>query len=231
MIDKTPIIPAAAIDCFRVNETKQIVESIIEGESKKLLDIGCSKAMPFFRTYDHLLSNSEIHLLDLSPPESKDSETTNSVTIHKQDIFSFEKVEYFDYVIATEFFEHIKEWSHLLETVAKWLKPGGKLIMSSPTSTVKRYLYARLGIVRYISDQHFWEFSPYKVNGFVSYSLFEKEASHYFNVKLSKNLCWLDFPLLTHTLPLTWRFVLWFDKNNPFFKQFGRHRVYVLEKK
>ncbi len=64
-----------------------------------------------------------------------------NLTILTADMNDFDMEERYDRVVSVEMFEHMRNWPRLLERIAGWLTPGGKLFVHIFTYEGRPYLY------------------------------------------------------------------------------------------
>ena len=63
----------------------------------------------------------------------------NNIDVLTCDVNRFQTDRHFDRVISIEMFEHVRNWMHLLNNIAHWLKPDGSLFMH--VFAHRRYAY------------------------------------------------------------------------------------------
>lgn len=68
-----------------------------------------------------------------------------NLTIRTADMNEFQPNESFDRVVSVEMFEHMKNYQMLLQRIASWLKPGGKLFVHIFTHRTIAYHYEDKG--------------------------------------------------------------------------------------
>jgi SAM-dependent methyltransferase len=107
-----------------------ITKAIIEfgagvGHGTKVLDVGAGEA-----PYRDIFNNCEYHTLDLGVGESEwdYSELTYKASVYDMPIEN----NTYDYVLASQLFEHLAEPKEAMKEVYRILKPGGELFITVP---------------------------------------------------------------------------------------------------
>jgi cyclopropane-fatty-acyl-phospholipid synthase len=77
------------------------------------------------------------------------------VYIVTSDMNSFAAEGRYDRVVSVEMFEHMRNWQSLLERIANWLKPDGKLFIHIFTHTRFAYPFEVRGLSDWMA-QHFF---------------------------------------------------------------------------
>jgi len=108
----------------------KIVQTI--GDNNKVLEVGCSTGQISRRLYK---KNCEIIGIELDENASKIASAYCKKLIN-EDVESIEYLpvpeKYFDYIICSDVLEHLKSPEKVLETLRKYLKDDGRIIVSLP---------------------------------------------------------------------------------------------------
>jgi len=79
----------------------------------------------------------------------------SNLTVITRDINSFEPEDRFDRVVSVEMFEHMRNWSHLLNRIKEWLKPGGKIFIHFFSHHDTAYAFEAVGDENWMA-RHFF---------------------------------------------------------------------------
>jgi cyclopropane-fatty-acyl-phospholipid synthase len=119
-------------------------------DGQRILELGCgwgSLSLWMAEKYPHAkitgVSNSRTQKLHIDA-QAKERGLQN-LEIITCDMNTFEIEDAFDRVVSVEMFEHMKNYQRLLEKVARWLKPGGKLFVHIFTHRDFAYHYVDKG--------------------------------------------------------------------------------------
>jgi SAM-dependent methyltransferase len=128
------------------------------GRPGALLDVGCSSG-PFLRTLRD--GPWKLYGLEISPDEAKRAEASSGAKVFVGTVLDAPfPDESFEVVTACHFLEHAHKLKEVVETMRRWLKPGGILYIQVPniesfeSHIFKSYWYG-LELPR-----HLWHFSP-----------------------------------------------------------------------
>jgi 2-polyprenyl-3-methyl-5-hydroxy-6-metoxy-1,4-benzoquinol methylase len=98
------------------------------------LDIGCGVGV-LTNLIKNTYPNCEVWGVDISDQAIRDNIKENpSITYHKQEIGNLNKVpsNHFDFVFSGETLEHLDHPEDLIKDACMALKPGGKLVITTP---------------------------------------------------------------------------------------------------
>lgn len=112
----------------------QIINAIASGT--RVLDLGCSQgllAQPL-RERNVLVTGVDIH-----PPESVADELENYYQRDLEQELDLPEERDFDYVVIADVIEHIQNRQSLLQSARRYLKPSGRLIISTPNIAIWFY--------------------------------------------------------------------------------------------
>lgn len=115
-------------------------------ENKNILDIGC-----YDGTFLSLIENKDINLFGIEASDYAAKEAMKKGINVKQFFFD-DKTKipfddnFFDIIVAGEIIEHIYDTDFFLEEIKRLLKPGGRLIISTPNiASLGRRLFLLAG--------------------------------------------------------------------------------------
>mgnify|MGYP001165414356 CR=1 FL=1 len=123
-----------SLNLMEVQMLELVSERALIENNQKILELGCGwgsstlyYAQRFTDSHFTAVTNSD---LQKSYIEQKISTLgLNNIQIVKSDINDFSTNQKFDRVFSIEMFEHMKNWSKLLENTYKWLNSTGKLFV------------------------------------------------------------------------------------------------------
>jgi 2-polyprenyl-3-methyl-5-hydroxy-6-metoxy-1,4-benzoquinol methylase len=112
----------------------QILEAIRAGA--RVLDLGCSQGL-----LAHALRAKDVRIVgvDLAPPESVSRDLE---AYHRRDLeepLDIPEERAFDYVVVSDVIEHVKAREQLLRSARRYLKPDGRLLISTPNIAIWFY--------------------------------------------------------------------------------------------
>jgi SAM-dependent methyltransferase len=112
----------------------QVLEAI--GPDTRVLDLGCSQGL-----LARALRSKGVRIVgvDIGPPDrvSRDLEA-----YHQRDLelpLEIPEERVFDYVVLSDVIEHVKERQQLLRSARRYLKPDGRLLISTPNIAIWFY--------------------------------------------------------------------------------------------
>lgn len=112
----------------------QVLQAI--GPGTRVLDLGCSQGL-----LAKALRAKDVRIVgvDIGPPErvSRDLEA-----YHRRDLeqpLEIPEERVFDYVVLSDVIEHVKERQQLLRSARRYLKPDGRLLISTPNIAIWFY--------------------------------------------------------------------------------------------
>jgi len=101
-----------------------------------VLDLGCSQGL-----LAHALRAKDVRIVgvDLAPPESVSRDLE---AYHRRDLeepLDIPEERAFDYVVVSDVIEHVKAREQLLRSARRYLKPDGRLLISTPNIAIWFY--------------------------------------------------------------------------------------------
>lgn len=125
-------------------------------DGMRVLDLGCGWGA--FALYGaQRYPNSEFVAVSNSKPQGewiraqRDARNVENLRVVTADMNTFEADVRFDRVVSIEMFEHMRNWPALLERIASWLDPQGRLFLQYFCHRDYAYSYETDGIGDWIS--------------------------------------------------------------------------------
>ncbi len=121
---------------------------IVDGQ--QVLELGCGWGSLTIWMAERF-PNSRITAVSNSRPQRRfiekrlEEKNLSNVTVLTADMNAFSIDRRFDRIVSVEMFEHMRNWERLLERVAGWLKPGGKLFVHVFTHRAFAYPFETRG--------------------------------------------------------------------------------------
>lgn len=199
---------------LRTKTAYDFSEELINGGS--VLEIGCGEGYGLRQIY-HIAD--ELFLIDRSPYSQRVcAQSYPKAKFFKAEVPSLNQLSLpkVDYVICFQFIEHIQDPKQLLKEATNLLKPGGKLIVSTPNAQwtkIQNPWHVRefdLSSFTHLLNEMGGEVTIHGVNGS------EKSLNYFIESNRSaERIARLDFLKLHQKLPLSWHRFL-YDRANRF---------------
>jgi methionine biosynthesis protein MetW len=136
----------------RYTKTHRLVRDAVDPSGKRILDLGCSRGLLLerFRRYKGV----EFVGIELDPADRAEAEARGiHVDVHQINVFDDGQITAtlpyedasFDIVLAAEIIEHIVDTSGFVAEIARVLRPGGVVFLSTPNILWWKY---RLDLLR-----------------------------------------------------------------------------------
>lgn len=128
------------------NDTERIqfILDNIPDKGAKILDIGCHAG---YLTSMYKKSGNDVHAIDLSESSVKKARELGIKAIHGDFMNKSIGEGSFDIVVAGETIEHVFDTDAFLDKIRMLLKPGGKLILTTPNvASLGRRLMLLIGL-------------------------------------------------------------------------------------
>ena len=195
--------------------TLSLIEDLHRDDSVRLLDLGCGEGH-FTNEIKKKFSNFEIFGIDHSLSAIDYAHTNYSgITFITADAYQppFPDV-FFDIVVCNHVWEHLSDPMNMLKAIRKILKPGGVLIVATPSRyRISNLLRVLLGKqVSLMSKHNVTEYSVGQIHeqliygGFIinrSYSMSIKESGWILNLLKSLLMLWIRLTKSPHILEAT----------------------------
>lgn len=126
--------PDAALDSAEEAMLQLTCERAGLADGMDILELGCGWGSLTLWMAEHY-PNSRITAVSNSAPQRKTIEALaadrglGNVTVKTADINQYRPDDLYDRIVSVEMFEHVRNHVLLLERIARWLKPGGRLFV------------------------------------------------------------------------------------------------------
>jgi SAM-dependent methyltransferase len=138
------------------------MEAQLGGRTGRLLDVGCSTGAFLVAARQR---GWQVEGLELGMASAAYAQDTLGLTIHRASLFDHEAPESsYDAIVFLEVIEHLPDPAAALARIARWLKPGGVLLASTPNydSLYRRLFGTRWWVVN-CEDEHIMFFNEAKL--------------------------------------------------------------------
>jgi len=109
-------------------------------EGARFLEIGCGCGI----YTSHMAGLGTVQALDINPDFVASANRLANVDASIADIQSFDSAPLYDVAVCSEVIEHIPDSARALRNIYSALKPGGRLILTTPHSFSTMEIFARL---------------------------------------------------------------------------------------
>lgn len=141
-------------NAFVVARYQQVVDLLPHKKDQKFLDIGCGDGVLL-----SLIKKGKLYGVDLDQDSLNFASTKIQAKLIKAKAEKLPfKNNFFDVVIATEIIEHLSRPQLMLQEIKRVLKPGGKIIITTPLKSIS-------GLTDLL---HVREFSPAELSALIS---------------------------------------------------------------
>ncbi len=154
---------------FLMYPLKNLLQTFYIDKGKVLLEIGCGGGMALQIYQQHGLKT-----FGLEPYGPNLTEREKRLNISRETIKEAKYPENrFDYIILREVLEHIPDQKQVLERCYKWLKPGGKLIITVPNTKGLWKKIFRQNWYGYDVPRHLYNYNPKNLSFFLEKNRFK----------------------------------------------------------
>jgi SAM-dependent methyltransferase len=160
-----------------------MVEPYIRGD---VLEIGCHDAATLERHKERLGRYVGTDIDESALARARAKFPGREFLLNDIDVADLDFHEEFDLVLMVALIEHIMNQRHLLEQCNKALRPGGRMVITTPTpfgNDIVHRLGARLGLfARTVADHHVVIYSRRRLQAAAAMTGFRLEQHRYFQL-------------------------------------------------
>ncbi len=150
---------------------RKFINTYLNNCSGSLLDIGCNRGMylEYYSGGQTIGIDLSIHALKFA--QNRRMDKSISCILGDAEDLNFLKPDTFDNILCSEMLEHVYQPDKVIAGIKKLLKPGGKVLITTPNYVKKKPAWANIGLLEQYGitglkeDQYFHTaFKPYELS-------------------------------------------------------------------